>query len=46
VVSLVVEGLAAALAIWALTDSYRLSPRIVTEEIKAVTPGLTEGEPD
>src|SRR3954454_12771137 len=37
VVSLVVEGLAVALAIWALTDSYRISPRIVREEIKAVT---------
>jgi len=46
VVSLVVEGLAVALAIWALTDSYRISPRIVREEIKAVTAGLTEGEPD
>jgi hypothetical protein len=43
VVSLVVEGLAVLLAIWALTDAHRVNARIAAEELKSVTPGLSEG---
>ena len=42
VLSLIVEGLAVILAIWALTDADRLNARIAAEELKAVTPGLAE----
>ena len=40
-VSLIVEGLVVLLAIWALTDAYRVNRRIAAEEIKAVRPGVT-----
>jgi hypothetical protein len=43
IASLVAEGVVVLAAVWALTDAHRVSARIATEEIKSVTPGLTEG---
>jgi hypothetical protein len=46
ILSVVVEAAAAGLAIWALTDRHGVSRRHAVEEIKAVTPGLTESRPE
>ncbi|MCX9191970.1 hypothetical protein C3Y87_11195 [Carbonactinospora thermoautotrophica] len=45
VVSLIVEALAVAFAIWALTDQYGITTQYAVAEIKAVIPGLTSQEP-
>jgi hypothetical protein len=44
IVSLVIEAILVAMALWALTGPHRVRPRHLVQEAKAVTPGLTEDE--
>jgi hypothetical protein len=45
VVSLVIEAILVAMAIWALTGPHRVRTRHLAQEAKAVTPGLSEDVP-